>query len=165
MHPLIRPDLGLIFWTVLGFLILFLLLKKFAWGTILNMIKDRESKIESSLRQAEAMKEEMKQWKSDNDELMKKAKAERDALLADAKKTIDKMYEAEKEKVQQEISRERIAAKEAIEFEKKKAMVDLKNMIGQFSIDIAEKLLQQELKGDESQQQLINKMVDDLKLN
>ena len=64
MNPLVTPDIGLVFWTTVSFLVLFFLLAKFAWKPILGSLKEREDSIESALRMADQAKLEMQQLKA-----------------------------------------------------------------------------------------------------
>ena len=84
---LILPDVGLLFWMLLTFVIVLFILKKFAWKPILEGLKKREDSIEEAIESAKAVKEEMAQLKASNEDLMKEARGERDKLLREAKET------------------------------------------------------------------------------
>src|SRR5215218_1039127 len=88
---LLTPDLGLLIWTLLAFLIVFFLLKKFAWPAIIKGLSEREANIANSIASAEKIKLEMAQLKNDNEALLTKAREERAILLKEAKETKDKM--------------------------------------------------------------------------
>ena len=82
---LVTPQIGLIFWTSLSFLILMFLLKKFAWAPILGAVKNREASIREALESAENARAEMANLHADNERILKEARAERDAMLKDAR--------------------------------------------------------------------------------
>jgi len=83
---LVTPEIGLVFWTTVSFLVLFFLLAKFAWKPIMAAITERETFIEESLRKADAAKEEMSRLTNENEALLKQARVERDLILSEAKK-------------------------------------------------------------------------------
>lgn len=162
---LIRPSFGLIFWMLIGFAILFFILAKFAWPIITNGIAARNKKIADQLEEAARIHEEMESMNKRHEELMVQAKAERDALLAEARKVSEEMYEKAKQKASAE-SQEMIEdAKKTIHFEKMKAITDAKNAIANFSIDIAHKLLDEELSDREKQEKLVEKWMNDVHFN
>ena len=152
---LILPSFGLFFWMLVGFAILFLVLKKFAWPIITKLISEREKHIEDQLATAEKIRQEMSQLQSEHQKLLIEAKEERDMILADARKMRDMMYEEAKKKSATEANAIIEEAKKAIHYEKMKAMVDLKNEIANMSIEIAEKMLRQELSDKEKHEALV----------
>lgn len=162
---LVLPGIGLIFWMTLSFLLLVLILGKFGWKPIMNMLKKRENTISEALNEANKTREEMKLLKADNELLLKQAKEERDAIISEARKISQTMYDTAKEKANLEAERIIESAKETIHFEKMKAMADLKNTIADLSIEIAEKVIVQELKDKQTHTTYVNKLLDDIKLN
>ena len=102
---LITPGLGLLFWMTLAFLLLVFILKKFAWGPILMMLKERETSIHEALNSANQAREDMKQLKFSNEQLLQEAKNERDLLLNEARKVRDKLLEEARIKASEEASR------------------------------------------------------------
>ena len=142
---LITPGLGLIFWMTTSFLLVFFLLKKFAWGPILGMIKDREKTIEEALRKAEIAKEDMKLFQSQSEKLMNEAKIERDNLLKDARELRDATINEAKAKASIEADKILAAARIEIESEKNQAISEIKKQVATLSVEIAEKILKSEL--------------------
>ena len=88
---LLTPEFGLFFWTLLAFLIVFFILRKYAWKPILNMLGEREKGIADSIATAERVKNEMSQLKSENEKLLAQAREERTLMLKDAKETRDRI--------------------------------------------------------------------------
>lgn len=162
---LLTPGVGLIFWTTLSFIILLILLSKFAWKPILSMVKEREASIADSLNAAEKAKEEVAKLKADNDAIIAEAKLERDRILKEAREIKDSIVAESKGFAQQEADKLIAAAKTAIENEKISAINEIKKQISELSIDIANKILEQELSDNSKYDALINKSVDNLKLN
>lgn len=162
---LVKPAIGLIFWMMLSFSIIFFLLKKFAWKPILGLIKEREDSIENALAAAEKAKEEMKLLQSNNERILHEAKAEREQVLKDAREIKEKMIAEAKETATKEGERLLKAARENIQNEKMAAVTELKNQVASLSIDIAEKILKAELSSDEKQKTLVTTLLKDVHLN
>jgi F-type H+-transporting ATPase subunit b len=162
---LIQPGLGLIFWMTLSFGLVLFLLGKYAWKPIMKMLKEREESINQALHAADKAREEMKNLVSDNEKLLAEAKNERDAILGEARKIREKMIEEARGKANEEATRIVDNALERIENEKMAAITELKNQIALLSIEIAEKLIREELSHDTKQQELIKKMLDDVQAN
>ncbi|HLP63355.1 F0F1 ATP synthase subunit B [Flavobacterium sp.] len=158
-------SLGLFFWQSLIFIGLILLLKKFAWKPILDAVNEREEGIKNALLSAENAKKEMQNLKSDNEKLLADARAERDAMLKEAKEMKDKLVSDAKVQAQAEGEKMIAQAKAAIESEKNAVMAELKNQVSTLSLEIAEKVLRDELSNKESQTKLVEKMLGDAKLN
>jgi len=161
---LITPSFGLIFWMLIGFGILFFILAKFAWPVITKMIADREKFIQQQLIEAENVRQEMKNLKSEHHQLLIEAKDERDKILADARKMVEKMNDDAKLRREKETDAMMAETRAAIENEKMKALTDIKNEIANLSIDVAEKILREELKDSSRQEEIILKWVEELKI-
>lgn len=162
---LVTPGLGLIFWMTLSFLIVVFILRKFAWRPILKALKERESNITDALHAADKAKADMELLKFSNEKLLKEAKDERDAILREARKVKDAMIEDAKLKANEEANRIIEGARESIQFEKMAAITELKNQIANLSIEIAEKILREELSGPAKQKDYIAGLVDQVNLN
>lgn len=162
---LLNPSFGLVFWMLIGFGILFLILKKFAWPMITGMISEREKHIEEQLSAAEMVRQDMGRLQAEHHKLLAAAKEERDAILADARKVRDKMYEDAKLKASEEAREIVEEARKAIHFEKMKVVTEIKNEIASMSIEIAENVLRQELSDKQKNEELIEKWMQDIELN
>jgi F-type H+-transporting ATPase subunit b len=162
---LILPDYGLLFWTGLVFCLLLFLLAKFAWKPILNAVDAREQKIHEALELAVKTKAEMQLLQAENEKILKAARAERDAIMNDAKETAVQMIEDAKNKAKLEANKIVESAKTSIAMEKTAAIVDLKNQLAGFSLDIAEKIVRGELSTDAKQKALAEKLADDINMN
>lgn len=162
---LVTPDIGLLFWMIVSFGIVLFLLKKFAWKPILASLKAREESISEALNTAKKAKEEMASLKADNEKLIQQARAERDAMLKEARDTKDAIIAESKSKAQAEANKIMASARETINTEKNAAIAELKNQVASMSIDIAEKILRQELSRDEKQKSLMENLMRDVSLN
>jgi len=162
---LLTPGFGLILWTLLAFLIVFFILKKFAWKPILNSLKEREDGIAASISSADKIKAEMAQLKSENESLLAKAREERAAMIKDAKESSDKMIADAKQKAKAEYDRIVSDAQQAITQQKNAALTDVKNQVGNLVIEVAEKVLRRELSAKAEQEKYIKELTDVVKLN
>lgn len=162
---LLTPSLGNIFWTAVVFLILILLLGKFAWGPILKAVRTREDSIQDALNQAKLAKKEMENLKADNERILREAKLERDAILKEARELKDKIVAEAKDAAKTEGDRMIEAAKQSIQSEKNAAMADIKNQIGTLSVNIAESILKQKLDSNEAQSELVQNYINKSNLN
>jgi F-type H+-transporting ATPase subunit b len=162
---LIQPDSGLIIWQALGFIILFVLLAKFAWKPILGALDEREQAIESAILAAENARNEMANLKAQNENLLQEARMERDQMLQKANETSARLIEEAKIEAEKTGAQMIANAKAVIETEKKAALVEVKNQVAVLSLEVTEKLLRRELKDEASQKALVEEFVSDLKLN
>ena len=152
---LVTPAIGLMFWTVVIFMLLLILLKKFAWKPILKAVDDRNSSINEALASAEKAKAEMEQLSADNDKILNEAHNQRDSIIKEARDIKIKTIADAKNKASIEAEKIISSAKEQIKNEKMKAMTELKNEIADISIQMAEKIIKTELKDAKSQKKLI----------
>lgn len=162
---LITPSVGLIFWTSIVFIILLVILRTVAWKPILSAVQEREKSIEDALNAAKKAEEKLVALNAENDRLIKEAKIERDAILKEAREMKDKIVNEAKNAAQTEADRLIDSAKVAISAEKTAAMADIKNQVGQLSIQIAEKILTKELADKNAQEALVNEVIDQVKFN
>ncbi|WP_310555367.1 F0F1 ATP synthase subunit B [Flavobacterium sp.] len=158
-------SLGLFFWQMLIFVALIFLLKKFAWKPILDAVNEREEGIKNALLSAENAKKEMQNLQASNERTLQEARLERDTMLKEAREIKEKMIADAKEEANTQGLRMIEQAKTAIESEKNAAMAELKSHVSSLSIEIAEKLLKEELSNKDSQMKLVEKMLGDAKLN
>ena len=165
LASLIEPGIGLIFWTSLTFILLLVILGKFAWKPILTAIKTREKGIAEALASAENALKDMRELKSANEAILNQARTERDALLKEARETKDSIIAEAKAKANSEAERILTSARELIANEKNAAVSELKNQVATLSIEIAEKILRSELSNDEKQKALVSTLMKDVNLN
>jgi len=162
---LLTPSIGNIFWTTVVFLILVILLGKFAWKPILSAINTRETNIVDALNQVKLAKAEMENLKADNERIIREAKIERDAILKEAREIKDKIVDEAKDAAKAEGDKLIEQARQTITAEKNAAMADIKSQIGELSVNIAESILKQKLDNNDAQNQLVENILNKSNLN
>ncbi len=162
---MLSVSIGTVIWSTIAFLVVAFILTKMAWKPILASIKEREESIDEAIKSAEKAREEMSNLKASNENLLKEARMERDAMIKDARETKDKIMADAKGRAEEEYSRIVNSAKDAIRSEKIAAITEIKNQVASLSIEIAEQVIRQELKSDDKQKELIDKYLQEAKLN
>lgn len=162
---LLTPDLGLLFWTLLSFLVVLYILAKYAWPSIVKGLKDREQSITDSLATAEKVRAEMAQLQSENEALLAKAREERALMLKEAREIKDKIINEAKEQAKTEANKIMLEAQAAIQTQKMAAITDVKNQVGSLVIEVAEKVLRRELGNKSEQEKFIKQLSNEVKLN
>ncbi len=162
---LITPDPGLAIWSVIIFVTLWVILGKFAFKPIANALREREQSIETALKSAEAAKAEMANLTSKNEALLKEAKEERNRIIAEAKEAGEKLKNEIVAKAAAEADAKVQNALREIETQKKAALAEVKNQVASVSLEIAEKVLRKELKGNAEQQAFVGELLKEANLN
>lgn len=162
---LLTPEFGLFFWTLLAFLIVFFILRKFAWKPILSMLGEREKGIADSIATADRIKEEMRQFKSDNEKLLMEAREERTAMLREAKEIRDKIVGEAKDQAKAEANKIIVDAQHQIEQQKNAAITAVKNEIGSLAVEVAERIIRKELSAKDGQEMYMQMLAEEIKLN
>ncbi len=162
---LVKPEFGLIFWMLVSFGIIFWILKKFAWKPILNMLKEREDFITNALGSAERAKKEMAELQSNNEKLLNEARNQRDIMLKEAREIKDQIVGEAKGAAQKEADKLLKSARENIQSEKNAAIAEMKNQVAALSLEIAEKILKEELSSSDKQKTLVKTLLNDVNLN
>ena len=162
---LLTPGIGLIFWQSLVFILLVFLLAKFAWRPILDSLKIREESIQEALEAAENARLEMSDLKADNDAMIVEARAERETMLKDATQTANSIKEEAKldaAKMGQKIVED---AKAGIEAEKQAALAEVRALVIDLSVEMAEKVIRKSLGDEKSQKALVSEFLADKNIN
>ncbi len=162
---LVTPEIGLIFWSTISFLLLLFILRKFAWKPILTAVSDREEGIKNALATAENARKEIQNLTADNERILKEARTERDGLLKEAREIKENIISEAKDEAQKQAEKVIEQAKATIRAEKHAAIADLKNQVAELSIGIAEKVVRQELSDKNKQIELVEKMLKEVTIN
>ena len=162
---LLTPEFGLFFWTLTAFLIVFFILKKYAWKPILKSLSERETGIAQSIATADKIKIEMAQMKSDNEKLMVQAREERNVMLKEAKEMKDRIVSEAKEQAKTEANKIVSDAQQQITQQKMAALTEVKNEIGKLAVEVAEKILRKQLDGKDAQSNYAELLTNEIKLN
>jgi F-type H+-transporting ATPase subunit b len=128
-------------------------------------IREREQSIDDALNAANKAREEMKELKFSNEQLLREAKEERDNIMREARKVKESIIENARLKANEEAQRIIENARESIQFEKMAALHDMKNQLALLSIEIAEKILKEELASKGKHKELVERLIDDVKFN
>ncbi len=162
---LLVPEIGLLVWNTIAFLVLLFLLAKFAWKPIMKAIHEREQSIDDALNKAELAKQEMARLTTQNEELMKKTRAERDEILKEAKALKDSILVEAKKQAHVEGAKLIEKAKIEIENQKKVALSEVKAQVSTLSLEIAERVLRAQLDDKAKQENLVANLLKDVELN
>jgi len=147
------------------FLLIILLMVKFAWKPIMNALNEREEGIQGALDAAEKAKLDMQNLQADNEKLLKEARAERESMLKEAREMKTKMIDDAKAEAKLEADKMVAQAQAAIEAERKSAIADLKGQVAALSVEIAEKVVKSELSNKGKQLELVDEMLGNATLN
>lgn len=162
---LVTPDIGLLFWMLVTFLIVFFILKKFAWKVILNMLHEREQKIEQDLKAASKAREEMEKLQAGNERILNEARAEREKIFREAQEMKDKIIGEARVQAVKEKDKIINDARNTIQAEKNLAIREIRNVAAELSVQVAEKLLRHELSSDYKQKDLLNQLIGEMPVN
>ena len=158
---LVTPDFGLLFWMVVIFGLVFFLLAKFGFPIITDMVDKRSAKIAQSLKDADEIEARMASWKQEQAQMMEDVRREQSAILREATETKAKIVADAKAQAKAEADKILAEAKQQIAAEKESALRDVRKEVALLSVQVAEKVLRQELKDDGSQRAFIDKLVDE----
>ncbi|MBR0502867.1 MAG: F0F1 ATP synthase subunit B [Paludibacteraceae bacterium] len=161
---LLTPDPGLLFWMLLCFLIVAFILGKWAWPAIVGMIEERGNYIEESLKKADEANAALAGIKAENERLAAEAKNERVEMLKEATRLKEKIIEDAKTQATAEANKIIENAKESIQLEKDNAVKEIRSQVAELSVNIAERIIRGELKSNESQIDMINKLLDEVNI-
>ena len=162
LPAILTPDFGLFFWMLIAFLVVFVLLAKFGFPVITGMVEERKNFIDESLRKAHEAQERLANIEKEGESILQEAREKQAQILKEAAETRDAIVEKAQDKARAEGARLLEDARVAIEQEKKAAIADIRAQVATLSVEIAEKVLKQNLKDDKSQMDLIDRMLDDV---
>ena len=162
---LLIPSTGLLFWMTITFLVVFFLLWKFGFPVITGMVKERQAFIDESLKKAHEANERLANIQKEGESILQEAREKQAQILKEAAATRDSIVEQAQTKARSEGARLLEEAKATIEQEKKAAIADIRQQVATLSVQIAEKVLKQNLKDDKAQMDLIDRMLNDVSAN
>lgn len=162
---LFTPDLGLVFWMFVAFIILFFVLAKWGWPVILKMMDERADTIDKGVEYAKKAKDQLDNAREEARKYMEEAQARQAEMLRDADKMKTQIIEEAKQRAGLEAQKVMDAAKVSIEQSRKEAELQFRNEVSKFSIDIAEKMVRHQLKNDDAQVKFVDKLLDEIEKN
>ena len=159
---LLMPESGLLFWMTIVFIIVFLVLLKWGFPSIIKMVNDRKVFIDDSLRKAHEANEKLANIQKEGESILQEAREKQAAILKEAAETRDAIVENAQDKAREEGARIVNEAKIQIETEKQNAIRDIRSQVAELSILVAEKVLKQNLSTDAKQMELIDRLLDEV---
>jgi F-type H+-transporting ATPase subunit b len=161
----LTPDVGLLFWTAVIFLALFFVLKKFVWPLILTVLNEREASIQEALDSIDTVQKDIEKLQAESEQKLAQARAEQKEILRSADETSRKIIGEAKDVAQKEYDKFITDARLVIESERKQAIQEIQDELAKHAIDIAEKILREEMKNKESYDKLIEKTIQEININ
>ena len=158
---LVTPEVGLLFWMVGIFGIVFFLLAKFGFPIITDMVDERSAKIAKSLKDADEIEARMAAWKVEQAKMLEDARKQQAVILKEATETKARIVADAKAQAKVEADKLLAEAKTQIAAEKESALRDVRKEIALLSVQVAEKVLRNELSDEGSQRAFIDKLVDE----
>ena len=140
-NPLVTLDPGLFIWTIITFLVLFFLLKKFAWAPLLQVLESREEEIRSSLEDAKKAKDELINLNDESERILAEARSKAQQIRLEAKSSAEKIKTDIRSKAEEESQRILGDAQNQIKVEKDKAISEIRQEVVTLSILVAEKVI------------------------
>lgn len=165
LPAILTPDLGLLFWMLLAFAVVFFVLAKYGFPAIINMVEDRKKYIDESLKKAHEASERLENIKQESEAILQDAREKQAQILREAAESRDAIVEQAQVKAREEGARLLDDARVAIEQEKKAAIADIRKQVATLSVEVAEKVLRKNLTGDQAQMDLIERMLDEVSSN
>jgi len=160
LPSILTPDIGLLFWMMLAFLVVFFILAKYGFPAITNMVDERNKFIDESLRKAHEAQERLANIEKEADTILQDAREKQAQLLKEATETRDAIVGKAQEKAREEGARLLSEAKAEIEAEKQNAIRGIRAQVAELSVQVAEKVLRQNLSSDANQMNLIDRLLD-----
>ena len=149
-NPLVKLDPGLFIWTILTFLLLLMVLAKFAWKPLLAMLDERQKSIDDSLLSAEKARQELEGINQKSEAILSKSRTEAQTIVTDAKSAADKLKEDIVLKAKKEADGQLEKAKNQISVEKDKALLEIRQEVVDLSITVAEKIIKKNISKDDN---------------
>ena len=144
-NPLVQVEPGLFIWTILVFVVLLTLLKKFAWGPLLAALEERQEGIRKSLDDAAQARKELEQVQEESNRIVAKARADADAIIASGRADALKLQEELRAKARLEAEGIVKNAEREIQQQPTQSLAQIREEAVDLSLSIASKLIQRNL--------------------
>ena len=162
---LLLPDTGLLFWMLISFGIVVFILTKFGFPIVIKMVEDRKAFIDNSIQSAKEANERLAGIKEESEQIIAEARVERMQLLKDAGVMREKMIEEAKNQAKTEAEKLLLRAKEDIAKEREDAIRQIRREVALLSVDIAEKVIRNELEKKDKQVDMVNRLLDEINIS
>nr|WP_297164878.1 F0F1 ATP synthase subunit B [uncultured Dysgonomonas sp.] len=158
---LLQPEAGLLFWMLLSFGIVFAVLAKFGFPIITKMVEDRNAYIEKSLDAAKEANKQLAHIKEQSEAMLASAREEQVKILKDAESTRTRIINESKELARAEGLKELEELRKQMKREKEDAIKDIRRQVANLSVDIAEKIIRNNLSSNAEQMAMIDRLIDE----
>lgn len=162
---LFTPDFGLVFWMFVAFVLLFLVLAKWGWPVILKNMDERADTIDAGVEYAREAKEQLDNARAEAQKYIAEAQKQQAEMLRDAAKMKNEIIDEARKEASVEAQKVMDAAKVSIEQSRKEAELQFRNEVSKFSLEIAEKVVRQEMAAPGAQKKLVDKLLDEIEKN
>lgn len=162
MPSILTPDFGLLFWMLLAFLVVFFLLKKYAFGAITGAVEERKNFIDESIKNAREANEKLANIKAESENILMEARAKQADIIKEAMATRDNIIKASQVKAQTEGAKILEEAKAQIQVEKENALRDIRSQVADLSLQVAEKVVRRQIETDKEQELYIERLLDEV---
>ena len=154
-NPLIQVTPGLMIWTIVCFLVVLFVLKKYAFGPIQQMIDTRRERIEQAIAEADNARDEARRLLEEHRKLIGRAKAESEEILGEARRLADAQRDRVKQETEEDRQRRLEETRRQIDQATAQALGQIRDEVGKLSLLAAEKITRKSLT-DADQQRLID---------
>jgi F-type H+-transporting ATPase subunit b len=151
-NPLVQPDPGLYFWTITTFLVLLVLLRRFAWRPLLDALDRREKTIAGAVEDARRAKEELERVQQDAAQLLAQARRDAEGIVSRARADAERFREDMQKKAADEAAGIVQNAERRIQQEASKAIQQLRHEAVELSFAIASKILRRNVTRADNEQ-------------
>ena len=165
LPAILTPDLGLLFWMVLAFAVVFFVLAKYGFPAIVNMVDERKKYIDESLQKAHEASERLENIRQEGEAILQEAREKQAQILKEAAETREAIVEKAQGKAREESARLIADAKAQIEGEKRNAIREIRTQVAELSVQIAEKVLREKLSSDAAQMEMIDRLLDEISVD
>lgn len=159
---LLLPDMGLLFWMLLAFVVVFLVLRKYGFPVIVRMVDERKKLIDDSLREAEDTRKRVERIQQESDAILNEARGKQTAMLREMETLRQQLVEEARQAARQEGQRMMEETKRLVEEQKERAMDEMRQEVAKLAVAVAEKIVRKEVANDSQQMELVDKMLDEL---
>lgn len=159
---LFTPDFGLIFWMFVSFGILFLILWKWGWPAIIKGVEERANLIDKGVEYARDAKEQLDRAREESEKYIAEARVRQGDILREADKMKNQIIEEAREAARVEAAKVMEAAKQSIQQERKEAQQQFRNEVSSFALDIAQKVVKEQMKDSQAQARLVDSLLEEM---
>ncbi len=163
LPSILTPDLGLLVWMLIAFVVVFFVLAKYGFPVITNMVDARKKYIDESLRNAHEAAERLANIQQESEAMVQQAREQQASIIKDAAATRDAIIEEARKKAKAEADRILAEATVQIANEKQATLREIRSQVAQLSVEIAEKVVRQNLQNNKQQMQLIGRILDEVR--